>query len=431
MARLAGDLQKFISMIVRPVRTRCNHRLQPHTPGNFGQKLRWLLAFSALLIFLAGSTNTLLYGQTETAQVTGTVTDPSGAAIPNAAIKISSIGTGAVRNGITGGDGSYTITNLLPGDYDLTVSISGFNPVEKRVTLAVGARVGQDFQLQVGSATTTVEVAETATPVNIETQTQSQVITQTQLRELPNLTRNPYQFVALSGNVSDVGVGTRGAGVSINGQRESSTNILLDGGSNNDEFAGSIGQQIPLDAVQEFSILTSNFTAEYGRASGGVVNVVSKSGTNEFHGTGYEFNRVSALSSNTFVNNSNDIAKSVFVRNQFGYSVGGPIRKNKIFFFSSTEWTRVRSAATQIAWVPTSQFLALTAPNTQSFFNTYGQLRSGLSVIGSVSCGTALLTCPTGVPSGIPIFNHVTYNVPSDAGGGNPKYLRHIQSHRL
>src|SRR5262249_46307423 len=151
------------------------------------------------------------------------------------------------------------------------------------------------------------------------------VMSQNEIRELPNLTRNPYQFVAISGNVSDAGMGTRGAGVAINGQRESSTNILLDGASNNDEFSGAIGQQIPLDAVQEFSVLTSNFTAEYGRASGGIVNVATKSGSNQFHGTAYEFNRVSEFSSNSFQNNANDQPKSTFVRNQFGYSAGGPI----------------------------------------------------------------------------------------------------------
>src|SRR6185437_3778671 len=103
------------------------------------------------------------------------------------------------------------------------------------------------------------QVTESAVLVNTETQTLGQVITQNEIRELPNLTRNPYQFVGLAGAVSGVGLGTRGAGFAINGQREASTNILLDGGSNNDEFAGSIGQQIPLDAVQEFSVLTSNF----------------------------------------------------------------------------------------------------------------------------------------------------------------------------
>lgn len=140
-------------------------------------------------------------------------------------------------------------------------------------------------------------------------------------------------------------MGTRGAGFSINGQRESSTNLLLDGAANNDEFAGAIGQQVPLDSIQEFTVLTSNFTAEYGRASGGIVNVVTRSGSNNFHGTAYEFNRVSALSTNSFENNANGIPKSVFVRNEFGYSIGGPIKHDKLFVFSSTEWTRIRSGA--------------------------------------------------------------------------------------
>jgi len=378
---------------------------------------RILAAVLATISILSPS----LLAQTETGQITGLVTDPSGAVIPNAAVKVISTTNGSERDTRSGEDGVYTVTNLLPGEYAVNVTAKGFNPVETKVTLAVGTRLGQDFKLQIGSETTTVQVTETVGAVNTETQTQGAVITQNQLRELPNLTRNPYQFVAMAGNVSDVGLGTRGAGVSINGQRESSTNILLDGGANNDEFAGAIGQQIPLDAVQEFSVLTSNFTAEYGRASGGIVNVVSKSGSNQFHGTAYEFNRVSALSSNSFVNNSNDIAKSVFVRNQFGYSIGGPIKKDKLFFFSDTEWTRIRSAATQLAWVPTPQLIALTAPNTQAFFNAYGQLRSGLNVIGTVGCNTSLLTCPAGIPAGTPVFSHVSYSVPTDAGGGNPQ----------
>jgi hypothetical protein len=273
--------------------------------------------------------------------------------------------------------------------------------------------------LEVGTTSTSFEVAEAATQVDTETQTQSQVITQNQIRELPNLTRNPYEFVELAGNVSGAGLGTRGAGFAINGQRESSTNILLDGGSNNDEFTGAIGQQIPLDAVQEFSVLTSNFTAEYGRASGGIVNVASKSGTNDFHGTAYEFNRVSDFSSNSFQNNANGQQKSVFTRNLFGYSFGGPILKNKLFFFSSTEWTRVRSAATAFAWVPTSQLIAQTPSNVQNFFSTLGQLRPSASVIGTTTC--ASVGCPSSLPGTLPAFDHIAYTVPTDAGGGFPQ----------
>ncbi len=383
-----------------------------------------------LIVLFWMSFAAFLWAQTETGQITGTITDPTGAAVPQATIKATLINTGAVRTVTSSSDGAYNISNLLPGTYRLDVTATGFAPAQKQVLVTVGARVGQDFQVQVGTTATTVEVSETTPPVNTETQTLSQVVTQNEIRELPNLTRNPYQFVELAGNISDVGIGSRGAGFAINGQRESSTNILLDGGSNNDEFAGNIGQQIPLDAVQEFSVLTSNFTAEYGRASGGIVNVVSKSGTNDFHGTAYEFNRVSRLSSNSFQNNANGVPESVFVRNQFGYSFGGPIIRNKLFFFSSTEWTRIRSAATGFAWVPTSQLIAQTPANVQQFFSSLGQLRSTASTLGTVSLNdlTAMngknpcagLPCAS-LAATMPLFTHVAYNVPTDAGGGYPQ----------
>ncbi len=389
------------------------------------RKLAAALSGAALLLAAAS-----LFAQTETGQITGTITDPSGAVIPGANVTVKSAGTGATRSATTSADGTYTIASLLPGQYVLTVEAPGFTKARRTVTLAVGSRLGQDVRLSVATASTEVEVTESYAGINTETQTLGQQVTENEIRELPNLTRNAYQFVALAGNVSDAGIGTRGAGFSINGQRESSTNILLDGASNNDEFTSGIGQQVPLDAVQEFSVLTSNYTAEYGRASGGIVNVVTKSGTNDFHGTAYEFNRVSRLSSNTFQNNANGLPKSVFARNQFGYSLGGPIWKNKLFFFSGTEWIRVRSAATNFAWVPTADLISHTPANTQSFFSAYGQLRPSASVIGSVtrdglpsllgSDPCAGFSCAS-LPGNLPMFNRVAYTVPTDAGGGFPQ----------
>lgn len=382
---------------------------------------------TVLVVLVAGAN---LLAQTETGQLTGAVTDPTGAAVPAAKITVRSAGTGLTRAVTTSSDGNYTVANLLPGEYVVTVQAVGFAKAERRVGVAVGSRVGQDFKLEVATQSTTVEVSESAEQVNTETQTLSQVVTQNEISELPNLTRNPYEFVALAGNISDAGMGTRGAGFSINGQRESSTNILLDGASNNDEFSGSIGQQVPLDAVQEFSVLTSNFTAEYGRASGGIVNVATKSGGNQFHGTAYEFNRVSDFSSNSFQNDATGQPKSVFTRNQFGYSFGGPIKRDKLFFFSSTEWTRVRSAATNFAWLPTADLISQTPANTQAFFTAYGQVRPSASVIGTVTRNDltnllgadpcAGLLCAS-IPGNLAMFNHVAYNVPTDAGGGYPQ----------
>ena len=152
--------------------------------------------------------------------VPGTVVDPSGAAVPNAAITVKSVTTGSVRKTTTSMSGAYTVTNLLPGEYTVSAKAAGFAVVQEKVTVAVGARAGLDLHLQVGQASTLVEVAAAAVQVNTETQTLSLTITGAQLNDLPTLNANPYELVGLSGNVSDAGAGGRGAGYSINGQRE-------------------------------------------------------------------------------------------------------------------------------------------------------------------------------------------------------------------
>ena len=387
------------------------------------------IRYSFLLIATL-ALSAFLWGQAETGQITGAVLDPAGATVPNASVTVTNAENGAERRTTSGGAGDYAVTNLLPGQYTVTVDAPGFAKFRENVVLTVGARVGLDAKLQIGSAATTVEVAESAVQVNTESQTLSQNVSEKQLRELPTLTRDPYALVALAGNVSDAGAGNRGVGYAINGMREASTNVMLDGAANNNEFNAGVGQAVPLDSVQEFSVLTNNFTAEFGRASGGVVNLVTKSGTNQFHGTAYEFNRVSKLSSNSFQNNAFSLPKSVFDRNQFGYSLGGPVKKDKLFFFSSTEWTRIRSTAENIAFVPTPQFLGLTAPNTQQFFSTYGALKPGTAVLGAYSinrfaangvnlCGSNA-ACNALDPN-LPIFNQIGYTTNGDAGGGPPQ----------
>lgn len=292
-----------------------------------------ILVGVAFCVSLMTSASTL-FAQTETGQIVGTVTDPNGAVIADATVTVKSLTTSAERRTKTLPDGTYIVANLLPSVYEVTVEAPGFAKATKRIQVIVGSKVTLDFQLSVGAPVEVVEVlGEAGVLVNTETQTISQVIDSRKVVELPTLTRNPYDLVIISGNVSQADPTGRGAGVAINGLRSAGTNVLLDGAANNDEFVAAVGQAVPLDAVQEFSVLTNNFTAEYGRASAGIVNVVTKSGTNEFHGTVYEFNRVSATTSNSFLNNANGIAKPVFTRNQFGYSIGGPVLKDKIFFF--------------------------------------------------------------------------------------------------
>ncbi len=385
----------------------------------------------ALLIF--GAFNA--FPQAETGQIVGTVTDPSGALIPGAQVTVRSAATGAARSQATSDAGAFTFPNLQPEVYEVSVTAPGFNTLHQDATVTVGTKVGLDLKLEVGKAETVVEVTGTsaAIAVNTETQTIAQVLNTQQILELPTITRNPYALVVTSGNVSEDDPTGRGAGVAINGLRAVGTNVLLDGVANNNEFFGAVGQTTPLDSVQEVGIITNNFTAEYGRADAGIINVTTKSGTNQFHGTAYEFNRVSDLASNSFNNNAYGIDKPVFVRNQFGYSLGGPVKKNKLFFFSNTEWTRVRSSAAFTAIVPDPQFIAAAAPNTQSIFSTYGKLSPTTAVLGTLSrnqltasgsdpCGGSSATggCQTYNPNA-PMFDVVGYSAPSNSGAGNPQ----------
>src|SRR3989442_4666662 len=307
--------------------------------------------------------------QSETDQNKVKVVDPNGAVVPGATVTIKTVSTSAERTATADSDGAYTVTNLQPGLYDVTVKGGSFEATTQRVEVTPGARVSLETKLglQKVSGEVTI-VSEAGVAVNTSTQELSNVVSATQLRELPTITRNPYALVAISGNVNPDNSSGRGTGFSINGQRSASTNILLDGGENVDNFTATVGQSIPLDAVGEFRVITSNFSAEYGRASGGIVNVSTRPGTNNFHGSIYEFNRVSRLASAGFDNNARGNPKPLFVRNQFGYAVGGRIVKDKLFFFNSTEWTRVRSSTTVNRLVPTAQLIAASDARTRAIF---------------------------------------------------------------
>lgn len=414
----------------------------------------------ALVLVVLGL-SIMMFGQAETGKISGTVLDPTGAVVGAAKVTVKNVDTNLAREATTSSAGEYTITNLPAGNYVVMVSAPGFSEFKKPVELTVGTTSVVDARLVVGTKGTVVEVVGQAagTEVETESQTLSATITPSQMMNLPSLTRNPYDFVATAGNVAGGDNGGRGVGVSINGQRAASTNVLLDGSENVDLFTADVGQHVPLDSVQEYKVTTSNFTADYGRASGGVVNVSTKSGTNVFHGSAYEYNRVSALAAATYqtdaVNFSNhaqdlpNVPASGFVRNQFGYSIGGPVIKNKLFFFSNTEWTRIRSSANETAYVFTPDFIAQTSSTTQQFWQTYGTLAHVTNIGAPITAsqltdGTSVTgyqvnpaTCPQnshGVPQcysplfvalatatpDLPILQLVNITVPTDAGAGNP-----------
>ena len=353
--------------------------------------------------------------QTETGQVAGTVTDASGSAVAAARVEVKSPNTGFTRVTETTSTGYYLISGLKPDIYDVTVEASGFQKFVRRVTVAVASTTESSAQLSVGSKSEVIEVTGTteALTTNTENSTLSETITSQQIDTLPTSpTRNPYALVGISGNVAEDTTSARGAGFAINGQRSASTDILLDGAENVDSFTATVGQSVPLDSVQEFSVLTNNFTAEYGRASGGVVNLVTKSGTNSFHGSAYEYNRVSALSANTFQNDVNGTPKGVFTRNDFGFSLGGPAIKNKLFFFNNTEWIRVRSASPTNATIIDPASVASFAPASQAYFAAFGKLAPGVQTLASGPCASV---------ANSPTCDAVVFSVPADAGGGLPE----------
>src|SRR5687767_3601358 len=313
------------------------------------------MRFHAMLLAMVGLLMAVpAWAQTETGRVSGVVTDTSGGVLPGASVTLKNVGAGTTRDTVTDGNGAYLFANVAPTTYELTVALQGFRSWSTKIVVPVGAAANVNARLDVGGLTEVVNVVAGSELVNTVTAEVATTINEAQIRELPTITRNVYDLVAVAGNVAPEselsGLTGRGTGFAINGQRSASTNVLLDGSANNDEFDATVGQEVPLDSVQEFSVITNNFSAQYGRATGGIVNVATKSGTNAFHGTAYEFLRNDALSTNTVDNRANDIEKGKFTRHQTGFSIGGPVKRDKMHFFSNLEYIRVRSADTEISW---------------------------------------------------------------------------------
>jgi hypothetical protein len=405
--------------------------------------VRYVLLILGILCFCS----LFLMGQLETGSVAGTVRDSSDAIIPDANIVVKNIATNAQRATMTGNIGEYTVPGLLPGKYEISISKKGFNTFTVVTDVTVGSHVTVDAKLNVGAEATIVEVVGGGiAQVNTETQEVSQLIDPNQMAQLPSLTRNPYDFIAISGNVSggdsttpnasgSQNATSRGVGFSINGQRESGTEILLDGLENVDLFNAVVGMQVPVDALQEYRVITNNFGAEYGRASGGVVNVTTSPATNNYHGTVWEFNRLSAYTANTYANDASGVPKGVYTRNQFGFMFGGPIVKNKLFATLSTEWLRVRSQALETEEILDPSFINGTCPgctsglpaNIQSYFNAYGTgapPTSGVVTAGQLASKGLNVNPINGVvavPASAPVFDIVNFKAPFDAGGSLPQ----------
>lgn len=326
-----------------------------------------ILVFATIASILAF--NVLVYAQVSGATLTGTLTDPSGGVIPNATLSITNVATGIVRQVTSDSSGVYNAPNLLPGTYDVTVTAAGFNTaVQNGITLTVGAQQLLNFNMKVGDATTKVEVSTEALAVQLASSEISGVVSDRTVQELPLNGRDWTSLATLQPGVDSLGsvqanTGTkdrarRGYGVemTISGSRPSQNNYRIDGISVNDYSNGGPGSvegsTLGVDAVQEFSVLTSNYSAEYGRTSGGVINAITKSGTNDFHGSVYEFLRNSSLDAANFFDNALQLPKPHFERNQFGAAGGGPILKGRTFFYADYEGLRENKGTSTQANVP-------------------------------------------------------------------------------
>jgi hypothetical protein len=317
-----------------------------------------------------------VYGQ-GMGRIVGTVKDPSGASIVNANITVTQVGKGSTRTSTTDANGYYVLDSLRPAQYDLSVESAGFRTFDQQaVTLLADQTLTLNVTMQVGTVTETVSVISNTDQVDTTTSTLKQVIDQKRIEELPLNGRNAAELTLLvAGAVSYPTnpanpTGTFAGGslqgttktfpgavaIVTNGSRQNQVSYQLDGGNNVDEYT-NVNQPFPMpDALQEFSVQTSNYSAQYGQNAGGVVNVITKSGTNAFHGNAFEFLRNSVFNARNWAAPAKDQLK----RNQFGGTFGGPIIRNRTFFFGAYQQTIQRNLqAGQGANVPSASARAL------------------------------------------------------------------------
>jgi hypothetical protein len=304
-----------------------------------------------LLVSLAGQ---LAFSQLETSEVLGTVRDPSQTAVAKAAVTLINQGTGVEAKTTTDENGNYDFSNVQVGEYTVTLEASGFSKISAAdIDVTVGARQRVDLNLQIGVVTQTLEVTGAAAILETDSSEHRQVINTQQVVELPLNGRDYSDLALLSTNVTKSPMSStfsptstpREGALNINGMRSTYNNFLVDGLDNNayapsnQSYSAQVVQPSP-DALAEFTVLTSNFSAEYGRVGGGVINAALRSGTNRFHGTAYEYFRNTNLNAVGYTFSPPVFFKPTLHRNQFGATFGGPIIKNKLFFFSDYEGQR-------------------------------------------------------------------------------------------
>src|SRR5207245_2419190 len=301
-----------------------------------------------------------LWGQGTQGGLVGTIRDEKGAEIFGARVRVTNVGTGLQRDTTTAGNGLYRALALPTGTYEVTAEAQGFaTTTVKDIEIGVDQTRTLDLALRVSARAETVTVQANADLTQTENSKLGEVIDNRKVEDLPLNGRDFAQLARLNPGVavSGGGGGQQGgegnvSGFSSNGQRSTSNNFLVDGIDNNNYFAGEAAQLPSVDSIQEFEVQTNTFAAEYGRNTGSVINLVTKSGTNQLHGSAYEFFRNNVFDARNFFN-QNEFPKSGLRLNQYGGTLGGPIEKNNTFFFLNYEGFRRQAGITRITNVPT------------------------------------------------------------------------------
>lgn len=330
-----------------------------------------------LLVLVFLSLAGIASAQDATGTVLGTVVDPQGSVIPNVEVTVTNTATAQKSVTKTGSDGSFRILNLPIGDYTVTAEGTGFQRlVTNPQKLQINQNLRFDIKMKVGSAQQVVEVSSDAVGVETVSSTVGQSVTSRPIVDLPLNGRNVLNLALLQPGVTETNDDTSAAGnFSIAGGRTDSVTFLLDGGINNNLLNNGVVYTPNPDTVAEFKILQNNYTAEYGRNGGGIVSVVTKSGGNQFHGSAFEFLRNDAMDANSFVNKFNGLPRDRLKRNQYGGTIGGPIVKDKLFFFVGYQGQRQSQVVT-----PESQG-ASTSSTTSTF--TPAELNGDFSALGN------------------------------------------------
>jgi hypothetical protein len=337
--------------------------------------------------------------QVSGATLSGLVTDERGGAVPKAAVTVKNMGTGGVREVTSNSDGFYSAPNLLPGTYEVTVSAKGFQTlVQRGIILTVGAQQALNLGLKVGQLNEIVEVNATPPSVQTTSSTISATVDSTTVRELPLNGRDWTSLAALEPGVTSIpnqvgtgfsaNKGNRGFGnqLSDSGHRANENTYRVNGIAINDYSngapGGATGLNLGVDGIQEFSVLTSDYTAEYGRTSGAVINAITKSGTNDFHGTAFFFDRDKVFDAKNFFD---DAAKPIppFRRIQFGAAGGRALIKDKTFVYGTYEGVRQNRPGSQAIHVPTDAERALAVPAVAPYMKLWPEAPAGTPVDGN------------------------------------------------